>query len=356
MPPPTSQTSAIVVRRSRRSIGRRACARPSTRRRRRSVPRAASACDELRRPRRFDGQLARLFVEGRRHGEHDRCRSSRRPRRRRPRSSRSTRRGCASDSAPTHRPARSAEPSRCCPTAGIAACRSTPGWASHDFAEATWRAGASAPRSRASTPAMASGVGSHGSATPPLAISCGFGKIEERRQQGRAARRSPARSAAECGTRVDPRVAAAACRRRRRRSWWCRDRCRSRNGVGRHVTSDRAFADVQFQLPPLVAVPLVAPELERADLGDAALERHRRDDRPSRRPPVRPVSVTSSGPSSSRSSPQSSMSVAGRIALADRRAEEPELRRLADGRGRTRGRRSRRSCPLPCRTARRRAP
>ena len=57
-----------------------------------------------------------------------------------------------------------------------AACRSTPGWASHDFADATCRAGASAPRSRASTPTMASGLGSHGSAMPPPAISSGSGK------------------------------------------------------------------------------------------------------------------------------------------------------------------------------------
>ena len=95
-----------------------------------------------------------------------------------------------------------------------------------------------------------------------------------------------------------------ACRRRRRRSWWCRDRCRSetrnpttpgstdsripgvRHGVGHRIanrivppltSADSPFADVQLQLPAFVAVPLVAPELERADFGDAALERHRRE-------------------------------------------------------------------------------
>ena len=54
--------------------------------------------------------------------------------------------------------------------------RSTPGCASQDFAEATCRAGASAPRSRASTPTTALGPGSHGSAMPPAAISSGSGK------------------------------------------------------------------------------------------------------------------------------------------------------------------------------------
>jgi len=33
------------------------------------------------------------------------------------------------------------------------------------------------------------------------------------------------------------------------------------------------FSDIQFQLPPLVAIPLFAPELEGADFGDAAFER-----------------------------------------------------------------------------------
>ena len=74
------------------------------------------------------------------------------------------------------------------------------------------------------------------------------------------------------------------------------------------------FPDVQLQLPAPVAVRARAPQLERADLGDAALERHRRQVGRVACSSL-PVSVTSSGPSSSRSSPQSSMSAPGRSFL-----------------------------------------
>src|SRR5580692_1965311 len=38
-----------------------------------------------------------------------------------------------------------------------------------------------------------------------------------------------------------------------------------------------SFSYIQFQFPPPFAVPLVAPQLERADFGHAAFERDRRE-------------------------------------------------------------------------------
>src|SRR5689334_16558670 len=45
----------------------------------------------------------------------------------------------------------------------------------------------------------------------------------------------------------------------------------TRNGDSLRITN------VQFQLPSLIAAAFCAPELERAQFGDAALERHRHD-------------------------------------------------------------------------------
>src|SRR6202035_2544367 len=46
-----------------------------------------------------------------------------------------------------------------------------------------------------------------------------------------------------------------------------------RNGV-EGISCGSALADVQLQLPAMCAVRRVAPELERPDLSDPALERH----------------------------------------------------------------------------------
>ena len=81
---------------------------------------------------------------------------------------------------------------------------------------------------------------------------------------------------------------------------------------GRRGASGLALPDVQLELPALGAVAGDAPQLERADLGDAALERDRHGHVVLRRPSG---SVTSSGLSSSSSSPQSSISVPARSVL-----------------------------------------
>ena len=74
------------------------------------------------------------------------------------------------------------------------------GWASHDLAEETCRAGANAPRSRASTPTMASGGGLPRQRDTAAGDFIWFREIQKRRQHRPAARRGPALSAAECGT------------------------------------------------------------------------------------------------------------------------------------------------------------
>src|SRR5262245_64880326 len=49
-----------------------------------------------------------------------------------------------------------------------------------------------------------------------------------------------------------------------------------RNGVS-GISRGSRLADVQLQLPAVGAGFLVAPELQRSDLGDTTLERHRDD-------------------------------------------------------------------------------
>ena len=150
---------------------------------------------------------------------------------------------------------------------------------------------------------MTSGFAFHGSASAPLSISCGVAEVQERRQH------RPRRDDEGIGQlrnleQLDPRVAPGACRRTRTRSWWCRDRYRSgtesrrregmsHRGVWRTIADVRAprlpaivpctsftrvwLPDVQFELPAAIAVTLLAPQLERADLGHVALERDRHD-------------------------------------------------------------------------------
>src|SRR5262245_19333758 len=149
--------------------------------------------------------------------------------------------------------------------------RSTPGCASQDFAEATCRAGANAPRSRASTPTIALGLGSHGSAMPPAAISSGSGKY---RNDGSTGQGSTTPGAISWGMRN---TSVRGSRRRVSTAAMAElvvpRSTPIRNGVG-GISHGSALADVQLQLPAICAVSRVAPELERPDLSDAALERH----------------------------------------------------------------------------------
>ena len=93
-----------------------------------------------------------------------------RERRRRPRPRDRTRPRGASDTRPRRRPARVRDLGRRAPRQ-IGAVRFAPPCDSHDFADATRRAGFSAPRRRASSPTTKRGVSSQGSARLPAGKS-----------------------------------------------------------------------------------------------------------------------------------------------------------------------------------------
>src|SRR5581483_598158 len=240
-----------------------------------------------------------------------------------------------------------------------AARRSTPGCASHDLADATCRAGATAPRSRASTPTTASGRGSQGRASAPASSSPGSPKY---RNDGRIGRASTTNGSTSWGTEkisTPPRsVPRSRCGRGPLRastnaqaefvvprSMPIRkgDACCTGGGfpmcqVAMNIRAARndslhgvaagllSLPDVELELPLPPAVAFSAPELERADLGHAAFERHgdhgsflavdgqRHLERPELLELVAPVLDQR----------------AGCIALADRGAQEPELGRPSD--------------------------
>ena len=147
VPPPTSQTriSAPSAERvgqlpaMRGDPGVERGQRLLEQRQLRRAPRCCAACDR---------QLARLLVERRRHGQHDCCRRAATPRpcSRNARGSSASRR-CASTRADASTGDSRGPPSA--PHGRSAAVRSTRGLDSHDFADATCRAGTSAPSSRA---------------------------------------------------------------------------------------------------------------------------------------------------------------------------------------------------------------
>ena len=155
-------------------------------------------------------------------------------------------------------------------------------------------------RSRASTPTMADGCGSHGSASVPLSVSSGSGEIQERRQHG-----PPPTIAGpvSCGMGTARRAVTPA-------SIHGGD-----SGIGRaEIDPDQervramsrggALSDVQFQLPAIRALPAwhqsSSVPISVTRLSSVTGTRPWRKLR--RRGPGR-RQVTSSGPSSSRSSP-----------------------------------------------------
>ena len=174
------------------------------------------------------------------------------------------------------------------------------GLASHDFADATCRAGASAPRSRARTPTTTSGVVVPRQRAAPACSLRLAREVEERRQRRPPRNLGGARRAAERRT---MRIATARPCPRDAPSWWCRDRCRRAARGAASVVS--RLTDVQLELPALAAVARDAPELERADFGHPALERHRHASRPRGR---RPAASRRAGsvPRGRRPSPRSS--------------------------------------------------
>ena len=206
------------------------------------------------------------------------------------------------------------------------------------------RAGASAPCSRAKTPTMASRRGAHGSAQRRRSARARR-QVEERRQRRHAARPRRARTAAarrRCGMRR--RGSSIAGQRRVGGAEIDPDEAAG----PRLDRSDSRMFSSSFQRCCPVAGH--APQLERARLRSRGFRVSPAHFALRARPSA---SVTSSGPSSSRSSPAVLDQRRRRIVLADRGGEEPELRGLADGQTELAPGDRRARSPLPSRTARR---
>ena len=260
----------------------------------------------------------------------------------------SRRRAGARAAAPRPRPA-TARGRLGCPTAAAPPCDRRADWTSQDLADAICRAGhqrALVAREHAGDDVRRPGP-TAGATAPAVALRL-LGEVEEGRQRAvRARSRRRRRAAASSKMRMAPRASAQAS---------------AELVVPRSMpTMKRGAGLVVRARAPGCSTRASSAGCRRARRTTARACRPR--SRGSRASPARDVvlrpstcSVTSSGLSSSRSSPQSSISVPAAIALAHRGAEEPELGRLADDRGRTRGRRSSRWCLPPCRTARRTAP
>ena len=148
-----------------------------------------------------------------------------------------------------------------------------------DWTARTWLtrrdASARARRDRAQTRQRRTRVRwSTGARPPRLAAPAGSASTRTRAALSASPPRAQ-RPVAECQAAVARRPAAATWRPPTRPpSSWYRDRFRQAGGWWARM-SVGPFADVQFQLPPVAPISRDAPQFERADLRDMALERHR---------------------------------------------------------------------------------
>ena len=320
VPPPTSHTSTSAPSDSPAASFAAVRGNPRVERRDRLLEQ--DHVFESRLLRRLHGQLAGLFVERRGHGQHNRLLLE---------TDSVSARGLrpivvpgvaqvGQECAPTLRPATSAGLPRC-PRAATAAVRSTEGLASQDLADAICRAGnqralIASEDAGDDLRRVVPGEARHAGLSAPRRL--GSRGTREAWRLARSRRR-----AASCGTskmRIGPRR-----RSTRAPSSSSRDRCRRaacRRGFSRrpgHGCSARASsAGCRRARRTRARSCRPRSSCSRASPGPSRL----------RWPST--CSVTSSELSSSRSSPQSSIIDAGRIGLADRGAEEPELGRLAD--------------------------